>query len=459
MKKFILFAASVALLASCANDTIIDNGGKTEKNAPISFQISQKNMTRADKTLQSTGHYNFGVWSYKDTDPANAVMNNYLVGYMDATGKKGYYMTAANQTTLGDATSETNGTSMWAYEKMGSGQGQYSWTTNGDGENYYLSSDNTYKSNNTEQWLKYWDLSSASTEFFAYAPYINSATATTPTFVNSTKKMTFADNSIIAGFDDLSLYEYMYAYTKIAKADYKKDVPLAFKRMNSKINIKFWEDIDGYKVEIVNLQGNTTGATVDGVQATPSVRSGEGTTASPFTYALSSTFWTKGKADVQFPYGTVTEPTCAITGTYQDGKNLVFRIPEFASTDKSIGTTRDAATPSPSTYYGLPLGTENATGFNFHVSYKLISEDTGETIYVNNATVYVPAANVQWAPNTHYTYIFKITKNSSGTTDKSDTPNYVDPAPDPTPSLYPIVFDNCTVEDWIEKDPTDHIIN
>ena len=448
MKKLILFAASVALLASCANDTIIDNGGKTEKNAPISFQISQKNMTRADKTLQSTGHYNFGVWSYKDTDPTNAVMNNYLVGYMDATGKLGYHMTEANQTTLGDASSATNGTSMWAYEKMGSSQYGYTGT-----DGYYTSSQNAYKSNNAEQWLKYWDLSSASTEFFAYAPYINSAIATTPTFVNSTKKMTFADNSIIAGFDDLSLFEYMYAYTKIAKADYKKDVPLAFKRMNSKINIKFWEDIDGYDVEIVDLKGNT-GKSVTGVQATPAIYDASVTP----NYKTSDKFYVVGGAVVDF---SGTEPSCVVTGKTKSTDNLEFAIPSFATdVDPFIGTTRANATSSPSIYYGLPLGSSNETGFTFHISYKLIAKDTKEVIYVNNATVHVPASFVKWAANTSYTYIFKITKASSGTTDNNDPTDddYVDPEPSDEDALYPIVFDNCTVEDWTEAD-SQHIVN
>lgn len=454
MKQYILFAASAAVLAGCANDEIIDENVMDGKEVPISFLVSRKNTTRASN-LQSVGHYNFGVWAYKSTDASHAVMDNYLVGYMDGPNKKGYFMSATDQTTLGDAASTANGTSMWAYEKMGSTQYSYTGT-----DGYYTKTSTKYMSNNNEQWLKYWDYSSANTEFFAYAPYINGNLK--PTFSNTDKKMTFSNNAIEAGFDDLSLYEYMYAYTNHAKSSYNTDVPLQFNRMNSKINIKFYEDVDGYDVEIVDLKGNTS-KTVTGVQATPSVRTGAGTTADPYTYAKSATFWLKGKADVQFPNGTVTTTSCVVTGTSQDGNNLEFRIPEFptTATNKNIGTTSATATASPSTYYGLPLGTSNVTGFNFHVSYKLIAQDTNETIVVNNATVYVPAANVQWLPNTSYTYIFKITKNSSGTTDK-DAPtddDYVDPTPDPVKSLYPIVFDGCTVVDWIENTATEHPIN
>jgi len=69
----------------------------------------------------------------------------------------------------------------------------------------------------------------------------------------------------------------------------------------------------------------------------------------------------------------------------------------------------------------------------------------------------VPAKNgsefiAAWQPNTKYTYTFKITKDSKGTTDPDDTKIDID---DPTvpanPTVYPIVFDGATVEDYTEK--------
>ena len=405
----------------------------------MSFSVSQKNMTRA--TLQSEGHYNFGVWAYKNTDATNAIMANYLVGYMDDTNKKGYKMDDTNQTTLNN--------SYWAYEKLGTSQ--YTLATNESGDSYYTTSDIKYLSNNADQWLKYWDYSSANTEFFAYAPYVKSATAPVE-FNNSTKVMTFPDNTIIAGYDNLSLYEYMYAYTNVSKANYNNEVPLFFKRMTSKVNIKFWEDIDGYTVEIVDLKGNTSNS-VTGVQATPATAT---TSSSTTTYVKSSDFYVKAKASVNF---SSTSASLTVTGTTIQTDNLKFMIPEFAaSAPRTIGTSSTAATPSPTTYYGIPLGTGNNTGFTFHVSYLLTAEDTGEKIYVNNATVHVPASYVQWKSNTHYTYIFKITKSSSGSTDGGATQDYNDPSPSTDDALFPIIFDNCVVEDWQPSD-SDHEIN
>lgn len=439
MKPLFYISIAATLLAGCSTDEIVDNGGKENREVAMSFNVSQKNMTKA--SLESTGHYNFGIWAYKNTDVTNAIMANYLVGYMDGTNKKGYKMDGAVQTTLND--------SYWAYEKLGTSQ--YTLATNEPGDFYYTTSDNNYLSNNADQWLKYWDYSSANTEFFAYAPYVKSATAPVE-FNNSTKVMTFPDNTIIAGYDNLSLYEYMYAYTNVSKANYNNDVPLSFKRMTSKVNIKFWEDIDGYTVEIVDLKGNTSNS-VTGVQATPATATTSGSTT---TYVRSSDFYEKAKASVNF---SSTSASLTVTGTTKQTDNLEFMIPEFAaSAPRTIGTSSTAATPSPTTYYGIPLGTGNNTGFTFHVSYLLTAEDTDEKIYVNNATVHVPASYVQWKSNTHYTYIFKITKSSSGSTDGGATQDYNDPSPSTADALFPIIFDNCVVEDWQTSD-SDHEIN
>lgn len=431
MKNYYYFSIAALVLAGCANDEIVDNGGKDNREVAMSFSVSQKNMTKAG--LEETGHYNFGVWAYKNTDENNAVMSNYLVGYMDSRNKKGYKLDLTNQSTLSN--------SQWAYEKLGTEQ--YTLSTNDSGESYYTTtgSDVKYMSNNENQWLKYWDYSSSNTEFFAYAPYVKGSM--TPTFSISNKVMSFPDNSIEAGCDDCSLYDYMYAYDNKAKAQYNTEVELRFKRMMAKINIKFWEDIDGYSVEILDLKGNTS-SSVTGVQATPAEATTSGTST---TYSRSDEFFVKAKASVNF---SSTPASLSVTGTTNQTNNLEFNIPVFAASDpKNIGTSRDNATPSPTTYYGIPLGTNNNTGFTFHVSYKLTAEDTGETITVNNATVHVPANSVQWSSNTHYTYFFKITKNSTGSTDGSATQDYDDPTPGTQEALYPIIFDNCTVEDWL----------
>ena len=96
----------------------------------------------------------------------------------------------------------------------------------------------------------------------------------------------------------------------------------------------------------------------------------------------------------------------------------------------------------------------------FHVSFKLHST-TGETILVKDATVWVPGSACAWDPNKQYTYIFKITKDATGTTENIDDAT-IKPGSSQVngKALYPIVFDGCTVEDWEAPSvDTDHNIN
>ena len=73
-------------------------------------------------------------------------------------------------------------------------------------------------------------------------------------------------------------------------------------------------------------------------------------------------------------------------------------------------------------------------------------------VVVNDARVYVPAKDgttyiAAWQPNTKYTYTFKITRNSTGNTDPA-YPDVNNPTVPATPTVYPIVFDGATVEDY-----------
>lgn len=424
MKKTLLILAAGLALAGCGKVGVVDDSNLAGKESPISFSISKKNMVKADAELQSTGHYNFGVFAYKSEDAVNNIMDNYLVGYHDGTNKKGYEMTEANQTTLG--------TSKWAYEKLGSSEYSYSGT-----DGYYTAAQTKYMSNVANQYLRYWDYASASTAFYAYAPYLNGTTAS---FDNSTKTLSLPNTAIVAGYDDESLYEYMYASTVVPKASYGQPVALAFKRLNAKVNIKFYEVIEGYTVKILDLNGTTH----TGVQAAAAKLSG--TTYSAGSYYLES--------GANIVFGTTATVNAVAGQTATNTTPLVFAAPTAAA----IGEDAASASASATTYYAIPKPATTG-GFTFHISYELTST-TGEKIVVKNATVFVPEANCEWEANKAYTYIFKITKGTNGSTDP-DTFTSIDPTdvnvPD-TDSLFPIIFDGCTVEDWVAATATEHTL-
>ena len=462
MKKVLILAC--AALTACTND--IDLGTNKEQvetlSNAIGFQMAKKNMTttKATQTLQSQGHYNFGVWGYKAVTGAAVptIMENYLVGYYDAT--KGYGTQTG--TTFGDGSNSLDGKSYWMYEGMGKDEytGNYAGAAITD----------AYKSNIEKQYLRYWDLSSARTTFYAYAPYVNSTSAPVK-FFNSTsgdltkKTMSFPEGSIVMGKDKPADQEFMYAVTKVEKSNYKEDVKLEFHRMGARIQIKFWEDIPGYTVKMKNLSTNsvTSPSTLtEGIYAKPAIAP---TTPGGNRYTEGK-YLTKTGADIVFnnDEATATKPTATVT--FKGVTNIAQSCLTFDIPTEQLGENRNAAKHSATKYYMIPRGATfdpaiaddddfKKTGFIFHVSYELKNNQTDETITVTDAKVFVPADQCNWESNKSYTYVFKITKNSNGTTDKKDPKPEDDLIVDTDNALYPIVFDGCTVVDYDEVEVPD----
>ena len=80
----------------------------------------------------------------------------------------------------------------------------------------------------------------------------------------------------------------------------------------------------------------------------------------------------------------------------------------------------------------MPTLAEQASAILIKCDYTLKSTDgsSNEEIHVKGATAAIPAAYSKWKTNTRYTYLFKISENTNGTTGDAN-----DPA-----GLYPITF-------------------
>ena len=429
MKKTMILAAAALILASCSSDELI-NSPKTAGDTPIAFSVDKKNITRATN-LEALGHYNFGVWAYKKTPGTKIVMNNYLVGYSNGTDK-GYEKSGAS-TWAGSTDSDQDHISPWFYENLG--KEEYSY----DGALFYKKSQTAYMSANEHQYLRYWDLSFATTEFYAYAPY----RAEGVTFNENARTITVAHAAQTAGYDDASLQEFIYAGADADNADHK-DVNLVFKHLGAQLNLRFYEDVPGYRIEIIDVDGTGTG-----IQATPATMTDNGTSK---TYTKSE-YYTDCGATIDYASNPNTPvATVNFTGANTTDANLVFAIPGNGVIPEVVATGTQTYANSPTVYYPVAQPTTSETGFTFHVSYKLIAEDNGEVVVVNDARVYVPAKDgttyiAAWQPNTKYTYTFKITRNSTGNTDPA-YPDVNNPTVPATPTVYPIVFDGATVEDY-----------
>lgn len=472
MKKFLFIAAAALAMVSCSKDSEVIPSVENGKQNAIGFKVTKQNMGRAasDPTNMQNTHYNFGVFAHKATTGVTKIMEDYLVGYFDTNHKVGYYPTSAQTTFGGTPDNFTDLLSLWSYEGLGTSQ--YAHDTNEADENYYTASaeDTRYMSNHSNQYLRYFDYSAANTDFYAYAPYINKTALSLDgqvTFNNATKKMEFPAKSLEAGYDDPTKYEYLFSYKRVVKQDYDEDVRMAFKHLNSRIRIVFYEDIAGYDVTMMDLDANA------GIIAVPANLDGTST----YTYA--NTLANKAQVTVEFDKydgaldnftdGPVKLPVGnshlsltdgpAINGKIKD-KALVFNTPTAAklSENRNTAVSSDPLTGgyySATTYYGIP---HNETfGLTFRVSFKLTST-TGETINVYNAGVYVANTYCAWKPGKQYTYVFKITKNTNGSTDSDDATATVDPNPG-NKALYPIVFDGLTIEGWGDAVESEHPIN
>ena len=454
MKKSMILAAAAIVLASCSSDELIDSPKTTEGGeTPIAFSVEKKNITRATN-LEELGHYNFGVWAYKKTPSTQNVMTNYLVGYSDGASKG--YDKAGATTWKGDAGTDVDHLSPWFYENLGTSEYTYDGT-----DGFYKKSQSDYMSANANQYLRYWDLAYAATEFYAYAPYRSSGV----TFDELARTITVANTAQVAGYDDASLQEFLYAGVEASNADLK-DVKLNFKHLGAQVSLRFYEGIRGYKVEIIDVTPSD-----NGIQATPAKKDD---TATP-VYTKDN-YYTDCGAIIDFA-DNINSPKATVdfTGATTTDANLVFQIPgtgDGISVYTVPGTTNsynvipeDILNPtsqsyavSPTIYFPVAQPKDSETGFTFHVSYKLIAEDNGEEITVNDARVFVPANVVvgsdttfiaAWQPNTKYTYTFKITENSTGTTDPGSTVIDVDdPEVPAAPTVYPIVFDGATITDY-----------
>ena len=146
-----------------------------------------------------------------------------------------------------------------------------------------------------------------------------------------------------------------------------------------------------------------------------------GTTPS-YTYA-----YTEGIKKSQNWYAGYFEPHNALATTSAETVATLYGKDKDMS-DKGYFTVL----PTPSATTAAPI--------IIKCDYTLTADDqSGETIEVTGATAAIPAAYSKWEPNTRYTYLFKISDNTNGTT--GDPNNHDDPA-----GLYPITFDAVVTE-------------
>ncbi len=434
MKKtyFFLIAATAMTFAGCANDDYAVDGKETAKTDAIGFNFSLPNTTRADivgekaaEKLQSE----FVVYGTKHADAEDAtaandqaVFTNYKVVYEPGSAGK----------------SESN-TANWEYA----------------GINPYTSGITPLVGSQT---VKYWDYSAANGyTFYAFAgkDQLGEATSTDDNKIKVTKITTKTEDGATVydkGYTvevnkdaDLSMVYYSDRVF-IPKTNYGKPVVLTFRNLGTRVRVGFYETVPGYSVKIDQFYYAEDGTTAITKFADMKEKSTE-----TFKAALLN-INTEGDATTNKNTLTVTyndeasglknQPTVANTGvTYTN----TLTLGEGITKAEKLATTSATPTWDDNGKYTVVYPNEACTTpMLLRCDYTLTALDgSGETIKVKNARVVVPAEYCKWKPNFAYTYLFKISDKTNGTTDDPGT----DPDDDnPHEGLHPITFDAVVVD-------------
>lgn len=419
MKKYLFIAASALALASCSSEDFVGTeGGNVENgaNKAINFSGNAGKITRATSNTGSVaemldGQFRiYGVKKMSETQIVR-VFNEYSV------------WDVANKTT-----SNTDG---WEYVgangTTGLGRGNISLTKN--------------------QTIKYWDYSASEYHFVAGSPISNFKYTLVPG-----KDIESATIKGLAGHitpnnseTALETNPVYIADPKVVKnTNYKDAVQFSFKRQQAMVRVGLYETIPGYSIHDVKfydadknvsednniiLTSATTDYFVGGSNISGTINYDWTKETPSYTYAYTETGLKKSKNWYAGMLGTLATTSAGKKIDLEDGTQM----------ELLWGTDKDMSTNGYFTVIPTPSATE-AAPILIKCDYTLISDDnSGETIKVTGATAAIPKAFSKWEANTRYTYLFKISDKTNGTT--GDPTNPEDPA-----GLYPITFDAAVTE-------------
>lgn len=423
MKKYIFLAASALALASCSSDDFLgDTPGSTptSANSAINFGGDAGKITRAtsnEGTPQQMLDGQFLVYGVKKTSETQlvSVFPNYSVWDVEAK----------------NTTSNTNG---WEYV------GTKNAANLGIGK-ITLTKDQT---------IKYWDYSASEYRFVAGSPidafnfYVPAESASKDIKSATVSKLAGHITPNEAGPALVTNPVYVAAPVKIAKDDYRKPVKFTFIRQQSMVRVGIYETIPGYSITDIkfyayNTDDNTlkvsTGNNVILTSATDGYFVGGSNLTGTITYD-----WTTTTPSYTYKY---EDTNLEKSKNWYAGKLSTLATTSSEPTVATLyGTDKDMSTTGYFTVLPTPSATP-ASAILIKCDYTLTDFNTGETIKVTGATAAIPAAYSKWEPNTRYTYLFKISDKTNGTTGDPNNPD--DPA-----GLYPITF-NAVVTEMADK--------
>lgn len=410
MNKFFIAAASALALASCSSDDFLGEIQGNEQNgatSAINFGGDTGKITRATETGGATAagllENNFVVVGFKGnkTDAANNevyAFDHYNVNFKD-----------------GSAFSTESNRAGWEYVNQ-------DMKVKGTEPAASLA-----QSGATQQTIKYWDHSCASYDFIAFSMGKKDAASkyATPTHVDKDNLATAA-YTLSGNVNTLSEC-YISDMKTVTEPNYNKtSVSMSFRHLASKVRMALFEIVPGYVISDVKFYTDATSTTTDNTEGTLIGKfnnSGTLTVFFPTTGTDHSTEKDYNKAHVSFTAST----TAGETGVLDSKKFGAVNYNNQTEGTISAGTTylsQNAATPSycGAGYQNVLPSEGAASAITLRIDYKLTSVDgSKETINVKGATATVPAEYTEWKSGYAYTYIFKISQDTNGSTGGSST--------------------------------------
>lgn len=405
MNKYFIAAASALALASCSSDDFLGEIQGNEQNgatSAINFGGDTGKITRDPLTGKAA---------------ADLLENNFVV-----VGFKGSKEDAAN-----------NETYAFDHYNVNFGNGTANSTESNRAGWEYVNQDMNVKGTKpaaslaqggaSQQTIKYWDHSCKFYDFIAFSMGKGSASKyATPTAVN---KADLKNAAYTLTGDVNTLSEcYISDMKTVEEKDYGKTVLMSFRHPASKVRMALFETVPGYVISDVKFYDATnTTPTTDGTLIGTFNNSGTLTVYFPTTGIVNKDNKDYNKAHVKFTASTAAGETATLS-------SKGFGAVKYGNQDE--GTilegnkylSQNAAKPSycGDGYQNVLPSEGAASAITLRIDYKLTSVDgSKETINVKGATATVPAEYTEWKSGYAYTYIFKISQDTNGSTGGSST--------------------------------------
>lgn len=410
MNKFFIAAASALALASCSSDDFLGEIQGNEQNgatSAINFGGDTGKITRdpsTGKTAAELLENNFVVVGFKGSKTDAANNDVYAFDHYNVNFKEG------------SAFSTESNRAGWEYVNQ-------DMKVKGTEPAASLA-----QSGASQQTIKYWDHSCASYDFIAFSMGKKGAASkyATPTHVDKAN-LDKAAYTLTGNVNTLSEC-YISDMKTVEEEDYNKtSVSMSFRHLASKVRMALFEIVPGYVISDVKFYTDT--------EATSTTTNPEGTLIGKFNNSgtLTVYFPTTGivnkdnkdynKAHVKFTASTAAGETATLS-------SKGFGAVKYGNQDE--GTilegnkylSQNAAKPSycGDGYQNVLPSEGAASAITLRIDYKLTSVDgSKETINVKGATATVPAEYTEWKSGFAYTYIFKISQDTNGSTGGSST--------------------------------------